>query len=119
MFTFESLKVWKRSHALVLTIYEQTRRFPPDEKFGLTSQLRRAAVSIPANLAEGCKRSSPGDFARHVAIARGSASEVDYLIVLSSELGYLEASSAEPLRHELGEILSMLTSLWNTLRSRS
>jgi four helix bundle protein len=111
MRTFDDLKVWRRSHALVKEIYEQTRRFPSDERFGLTSQLRRAAVSIAANLAEGCKRSTRADFARHVSIATGSASEVDYLVLLAFELSCLEEQPSQLMRKELAEILRMLTSL--------
>jgi four helix bundle protein len=115
MRTFEELIVWKRSHLLVMSIYERTRSFPPEERFGLTSQLRRAAVSVPANLAEGCKRSSRSDFARHVAIARASASEVDYLVYLSTALGYVEESVSHELRRELDEIQRMLTALYRGL----
>jgi four helix bundle protein len=112
---FDSLKVWRRSHALVLQVYEVTRRFPNDERYGLCSQVRRAAVSVPANVAEGCKRSSDADFARHVSIAEGSASEVDYLLLLAAELGYLDPERCVRLRTELEEISRMLDSLRMTL----
>ena len=111
MRTFRELKVWEKSHRLVLEIYACTRQFPSDEKFGLTAQLRRAAVSIAANLAEGARRPTQSDFARHVGIARGSASEVDYLIVLAAELGYVDANVGTSLQAKLDEILRMLTAL--------
>jgi four helix bundle protein len=77
MQNFKDLKVWRKAHRMVLSIYQQTVGFPAQEKFGLTSQIRRAAVSIPANIAEGSVRSSDEDFARFLHIALGSASEVD------------------------------------------
>jgi four helix bundle protein len=109
--TYRELKVWEKSHRLVLEIYECTRDFPSAERFGLTAQLRRAAVSIASNLAEGARRPTQSDFARHVGIARGSASETDYLVVLATELGYVDAKVAESLQTKLDEILRMLTAL--------
>ena len=84
---FRELKVWQRSHALVLELYQFTRRFPADERFGLTSQLRRAAVSVPTNIAEGTKRLGKQDYARFLNIAEGSLSETEHLVMLSCELG--------------------------------
>jgi four helix bundle protein len=75
---FRQLKVWQKAHRFVLHVYEATQKFPAEERFGLTSQIRRAAVSIPANIAEGAVRSSDADFGRFLHIALGSASEVDY-----------------------------------------
>jgi four helix bundle protein len=85
---FRDLKVWQRAHALVLQIYKASSRFPDHERYGLISQLRRAAVSIPANIAEGTIRASDQDFARFLQIAIGSASEVDYLLLLARDLEY-------------------------------
>jgi four helix bundle protein len=109
--TFRDLEVWKRSHAVVKQLYLQTQRFPEVERFGLTTQLRRAAVSVPANVAEGCRRPTRTDYARHVGIAEGSLSEVDYFVELASDLGYMNASIAASLRSEIAEIMKMLTSL--------
>ena len=85
---FTNLKVWQRSHALVLRIYEVTRIFPTDERFGLTSQLRRAAVSVPTNIAEGAKRQSARDFAHFLNIAEASLAETDYLLLLARDLHF-------------------------------
>ena len=115
MRSFEDFDSWKRSHAVVLQVYSLTRSFPDNEKFGLTSQLRRAAVSIAANIAEGCKRGSRLDFAKFVVTARASAAEVEYLVLLSCELGFIERSVALELREELDHIQRMLTALWKSL----
>jgi four helix bundle protein len=111
MRTFRDLKVWTRAHALTLEVYARTNGFPPEEEFSLKSQLRRAAISIEANLAEGCKRSTRKDFARHVAIAEGSASEVDCLLLLARDLGYIDRIAAAKLASELDQILRILGAL--------
>ena len=80
---YRSLQVWQKSHELTLSVYEVTQSFPNDEKYGLTSQLRRSASSIPSNIAEGCGRGSDADFARCCQIAMGSACEVNYQLLLS------------------------------------
>ena len=108
---FTDLKVWQRSHALVLQIYRLTTGFPDDERYGLVSQIRRAAVSIPANIAEGSKRRRNNDYARFLNIAEGSAAEVDYLLILSRDLELVTAKVAEPIRTELDEIARMLNGL--------
>jgi four helix bundle protein len=115
MQSYEELKVWHRCYAFVLELYNLTRPFPPHEQYGLTSQLRRAAVSMPANLAEGVMRSTSADFARHVSIARGSASEVDCLLRLATDLGYLDEVVSQNLRRELVEIQRILTALRKSL----
>jgi four helix bundle protein len=108
---FSELKVWQRSHALVLDLYRLTLRFPSDERFGLTSQLRRAAVSVPTNIAEGTKRLGKQDYARFLNIAEGSLSETEYLVMLSSDLGYLQRQEAEKPLSEISEIARMLYAL--------
>ena len=108
---FSKLQVWQRSHALVLTIYKLTAAFPSGEKFGLTSQLRRAALSVPTNIAEGSKRLTNNDFARFLNIAEGSLSETEYLLIVSKDLGYLAAPAATASLKEACEILKMLHSL--------
>ena len=108
---FTELKVWQRGHALVLEIYRVTATFPTDERFGLTSQLRRAAASVPTNIAEGSKRQHPPDYARFLNVAEGSLAETEYLLFLSRELGYLTSDVAEPLLKEAGEISRMLYAL--------
>jgi len=105
---YRDLEVWKRSHALVLRIYQLTKSFPDEERFGLTSQLRRAAVSVPANIAEGSKRRKSQDYARFLNISEGSLSETDYLLLCSKDLGYLPESALEPIASEIDEVSRML-----------
>jgi len=105
---YRDLEVWKRSHALVLRIYPLTKSFPDDERFGLTSQLRRAAVSVAANIAEGSKRRTNQDFARFLNISEGSLSETDYLLLCAKDLGYLPESVLEPIAEEIDEISRMI-----------
>ncbi len=114
---YRQLEVWKRSHQLTLRIYEVTRRFPKDELFGETSQLRRATSSIPANLAEGCGRDSDAELKRFVDIAHGSASETEYHLLLTCELGLLSADIHAPLADEIAQIKRMLGALSRKLRA--
>ncbi len=107
---FRSLNVWHKSHALVLAIYRSTSTFPRDELFGLTSQLRRSASSVPANIAEGCGRGG-GDFGRFLGIAAGSASESEYHILLARDLGYLTTEQSDSLTADVHEVKRMLTAL--------
>jgi len=108
---FRELKVWQKSHALVLNLYRLSARFPANERFGLTSQLRRAAVSVPTNIAEGTKRLGKQDYARFLNIAEGSLSETEYLVMLSSDLGYSKKQEIEQPLSEISEIARMLYSL--------
>jgi four helix bundle protein len=108
---FTDLKVWQRSQALTLQIYRASAAFPAHERFGLTSQLRRAAVSVPANIAEGSKRDSRTDYARFLNIAEGSLAETECLLLLARDLGYLPADLCEPLAREADEIARMLHAL--------
>ena len=108
---FTDLVVWQRSHDLVLEIYRLSHRFPEHERYGVTSQLRRAAVSVPSNIAEGSKRQYPKDYARFLNIAEASLSETEYLLLLCQDLGYVTAESGTTLRQEVDEILRMLNSL--------
>ena len=89
MLSFKDLVVWQRSHLLTLEIYEVTQCFPKEEIFGLTSQIRRAVSSIPTNIAEGCGRRTNAELANFLNIASGSASEVEYEILLAKEVGYI------------------------------
>jgi four helix bundle protein len=111
---FTDLRVWQRSHALVLDVYATSAGFPREETYGLTSQLRRAAVSVPANIAEGTKRRSRRAYAHSLNIAESSLAETEYLVMLSRELSYLDCAKAAALNREIREIASMLS----TLRSR-
>jgi four helix bundle protein len=94
-----------------LELYRLTSRFPPDERFGLTSQLRRAAASVPTNIAEGAKRQGKQDYARFLNIAQGSLAETEYLVMLSGNLGYLAAEKATEPLSEISEIAGMLHAL--------
>ena len=111
---FTELLVWQRSHALTLDVYRLTARFPADERFGVTSQLRRAILSVPANIAEGAKRISSTEFARFLNIAEGSLAEAEYLLIVSRDLGYVPQRVCEVHLKEVTEIAKML----NGLRSK-
>ena len=113
---FRDLVVWERSHRMTLALYRATDHFPKSELFGLTSQIRVAAASVPTNLAEGCGRWGDGDMGRFVQIAMGSASEVDYLILLARDLDYLQAGQYKAASAELDEIRRMLTALYKRIR---
>lgn len=108
---FRDLHVWHKSHAVVLTVYQLTRRFPKEELYGLTSQLRRSAVSVGSNIAEGCGRGSDADFARFLQIAMGSACELEYQVFLASDLGYLEEREYAELQLAVAEVKRMLSGL--------
>jgi len=105
---FRDLKVWHRAHQLTLAVYKATRRFPKDEQYGLTSQVRRSCESIPANICEGCGRSGIAELARFLEIAMGSASELEYHLLLARDLRYLEAGKYNALAGGLMEIKRML-----------
>ena len=108
---FRDLKVWEKAHRLTLGVYKATSRFPREELYGLTSQMRRCGTSIAANLAEGCGKRGNNEFQRYLQIASGSASELDYHLLLSRDLQFLSAVDYEALSKELVELRKMLTSL--------
>ena len=112
---FRNLQIWEKSHKITLDIYKLTKVFPKEELYGLTSQLRRAALSIPTNIAEGCARGSDKDFARFIQIAMGSANETEYLILLSTELGYVPEHKSKDISEEIQSVKKMLSSLIKTL----
>jgi len=108
---FRKLMVWQRAHQFVLLIYKFTGLFPKSELFGLNSQIRRAAVSVPANIAEGYAAGGKGQFARFLNIAQGSLAEVEYYLILSMDLNYITAEQyqeSETLRGEIGFLLHRL-----------
>jgi four helix bundle protein len=115
---FRQLTVWQRAHGLVLHIYHATKSFPADERFGMTSQLRRGSASIPANIAEGCGRTGDPELGRFLQIAAGSASEVEYHLLLAHDLGYLDAKLFEQLDRQIVEVKKMLASFQRTLRKQ-
>jgi len=114
---FRKLSVWRKAHELTLVVYRATAGFPNEERFGLTRQIRRACVSIPANLAEGTGRGGDTDFARFCQMAMGSAAEVEYHLLLARDLGMLDPRKYQDLTTSVTEIKKMLTSLMKTLRS--
>ena len=115
MRNFRELLVWQKAHDLALEVYCDTKGFPVDERFGLTVQLRRAAVSIASNIAEGCGRGSDKDFARFLGIAAGSASEVEYQILLARDLGYLTEENYNRLNSHVNEVKRILNSFIQSL----
>ena len=106
--SFEDLVVWQKAHAFVLDIYRLTKAFHREETYGLAAQLRRAAVSVPANIVEGTKRSHARDYGRFLNIAEGSNAELSYLIILSRDLGFIDKERSRALLVELDEISRML-----------
>jgi four helix bundle protein len=114
---FRKLKVWEKAHHLTLKIYKVTEEFPREELYGLISQIRRASVSIPTNIAEGCVRSSDADFARFLYIALGSTSELEYLILLSMDLKFIKSELHIELNNEINEIKKMLISMIQRLKT--
>jgi four helix bundle protein len=116
---FRKLKVWDRAHQLTLEIYKATSFLPKDELFGLTAQIRRSCVSIPANVAEGCGRGSQAEFGRFLQVAMGSASELEYHLLLAHDLGYLSLSVYQKTSAGVVEIKRMLSSLIRKLKADS
>lgn len=116
MKSYKELQVWRKAHEMTMAVYEATTTFPTQELYGLTSQLRRSAASIPANIAEGCGRRSDGEMARFLQIARGSASEVEYHVFLAWELRYLREDKYRNLTREADELQRMLTALIQRFR---
>jgi four helix bundle protein len=114
---YRSYQVWEKAHKFVLAVYAATRSFPAEELYGLTSQLRRASASIPANIAEGCGRATDADFARFLQIASGSANESEYQLLLARDLGYIESQTHDQLAQKVAEIRKMLASLMTKLRA--
>jgi four helix bundle protein len=113
---FTQLKVWERSHRLTLAVYKATADFPKEEQYGLKSQIRRSCVSVPAYIAEGCDRGSKADLARFLQMALGSASELQYHLLLARDLSFLNPHDFKRLTGEVTEIKRMLTSFIENLR---
>jgi len=114
---YRDLEVWQRGRALVAEVYLLSAKFPNSEQFGLTSQLRRSAVSIPTNIAEGYGRRTPAAYCQFLRIAKGSANELETLVILSGDLGFI--ASTEPILAEVSKIGSMLTNLIAKVESSS
>jgi four helix bundle protein len=117
---YHNLAMWQKSHMLTLKIYSITKKcFPKDELFGQTNQIRRAVASIPTNIAEGCGRNSRAELAQFLNIAAGSASEVEYEILLAKDTGYISDEQYEELTRDITNIRSMIKKYMNQLRSKS
>lgn len=115
MHNFKELKVWQNSKNLVLDIYKDTENFPKTEIFGLTNQIRRASVSVPSNIAEGCGRSSNKDLTRFLDIANGSSRELETQLIIANELKFLDDSSFNTLIKKLDEVQKMIYGFKNSL----
>jgi four helix bundle protein len=118
MSDFRKLTVWQKSYQLTLNIYKSTSHFPKEELFGVTSQMRRAAASIPANIAEGSGRGSDMELRRFCQIALGSSNELEFFTILSRDLGYLELQQYSTLNESILEIQRMLGGLIQTLKAK-
>ena len=117
MKNFRELEVWEKGHELTLAVYRATARFPNDERYGLTSQMRRSCVSVPANIAEGCGRGGDADLARFLQIAAGSASELEYHLLLANQLDMLNVPDHKRLTKQVMEVKRMLTSFIKKLKA--
>ncbi len=115
---YKKLAVWRKAHELTLQIYRATATFPKEEMYGLTSQTKRAAASIPANIAEGSGRGSDGELIRFLRIASGSACELEYHLLLAHDLGFLGAADYQQLNTHVTDILRMLTGLIQSLSAQ-
>jgi four helix bundle protein len=116
---YKQLKVWEKAHQVTLDVYQVSARFPKEEIYGLTSQMRRATVSIPANIAEGSGRGSNAELIRFLRIATGSAFEMEYHLLLAHDLKFIEANEYQQLDRDISEIKKMLTGLIQHLESRT
>ena len=117
--SYRDLKVWQMGLRISLAVYRCSKSFPTDEKFGMTSQMRRCAVSIPSNIAEGHARESTKEYLRHLSIARGSLAELETQMTIASELGYIESANYSELMQHCDEESRMLSGLQRSLRNRA
>lgn len=118
MQNYKDLKVWTKAHEFTLKVYDVTKMFPKEEIYSLTNQMRRAASSVPANIAEGCGKNSKLELAHFLNIALGSANESEYFLILSKDLLYLKEESFLVLYNLINEIKSMLIALINKVRMK-
>ncbi|HWR73429.1 MAG TPA: four helix bundle protein [Nitrospirota bacterium] len=114
---FRKLKVWQKAHRLTLKVYEASRGFPREERYGLTGQMRKSSSSVPMNIAEGCGRGSDLEFGRFLQIAMGSASELEYQLILARDLTYLKPEEYEDLAGDTAEVKRMLAPLIGKLKA--
>ncbi len=119
MQNYKDLKVWEKAHQFTLLVYESSKLFPKEEIYSLTNQLRRAASSIPANIAEGCGKNTQAEFAHYLNIGLGSANESEYFLILSKDLNYLKQEIFDNLFLIINEIKAMLISLITKVRGKA
>ena len=116
---FKKLDVWKKSHKLTLGIYKTTASYPHEERFGIISQMRRCCTSIPSNIAEGCGRNSASQLLHFLNIASGSVSELEYQLILSLDLEFVDSDQYHILEVEVSEVKKMLWSLMQSVRKNT
>ena len=118
MSDYKKLKVWEDAHKFTIDIYNITKKFPNNEQYGLTSQIRRSSSSIPTNIVEGCGQLDNGNLIRFLGIAKGSSFEVEYQLLLAKDLKYINEKDYDELNEKIQKIISMLTNLIKSLRSK-
>ena len=116
MSDYKKLKVWENAHKFTIDIYDLTRNFPDEEKYGIVSQIRRSTSSIPTNIVEGCGQLDNGNLVRFLGIAKGSAFEVEYQLLLSRDLGYISKEQYIKLNEDIKYIIRMLNKLISSLK---
>ncbi|HZV45942.1 MAG TPA: four helix bundle protein [Thermodesulfovibrionales bacterium] len=116
--SYKELKVWEKAYQVCLDLYQITRNFPQEEKYGLTSQIRRAAISIPSNIAEGYGRKTTGEYIQALYVAYGSLCELETQILLAVGLGYLSSEKNTVFQKEIGDVERMLKGLIKSLRNK-
>lgn len=116
--SYKELKVWQKAYNLCIKIYKITKTFPKEELYGLTSQIRRAAVSVPSNIAEGYGRKTTPEYIRSLYIAYGSSCELETQILLSGDLGFMKAEALNELQADLGEVERMLKALIKAVENK-
>ncbi|MGH9777694.1 MAG: four helix bundle protein [Candidatus Acidiferrales bacterium] len=116
---FTELKAWQEAHKLTLAVYKTTRDFPRQERYGVVSQLQRAASSVPANIAEGFARNPTNELLRSLSIARGSLAETRYFLLLSRDLGYLNGSALQQMQRQCESVAQLISGLAQSLRQRA
>jgi four helix bundle protein len=117
MQNYKDLKVWEKAHQFTLQVYKNTEHFPKTETYGITNQLRRAAASIPANIAEGCGKNTKPDFANFLNITLGSSNEAEYFILPAKDLNYISLGNYEVMIKDINEIKAMLIAFIGKVRS--
>ena len=114
---FRELKVWQKAHQVALDVYQHSKNFPADERFGLTAHLRKSAMSVPSNIAEGCGRGGDKELARFLGIAAGSASELEYQLLLARDLHYLPSDAHAGLSEQVTDVRRMLYRFMQSLNA--